>query len=271
MEKVDIFLQGKLFPYTNRIAEIYSQFEHVNNVIISTWKEHENDVLSKDPNVKYVFSDLPSYDGIGWRNYQIVGCQEGLKKVETDFSIKMRTDQLYDENSFNVMYDFYQQYKTPKIRFEDDSQKPLNTICVAGGYTTFPFHPREHIFWGNSQDLQVMFDIPLDDQPWDGNNLTIDYTKVTRPETYICQWYYAKFNSKIYEYIKNPAIYLADNAPKSKEAFEVYMQLISKVFKPFPRTNVDFSWPKYNLRSYYYDYVKTHGQFWHENDVYYDL
>ena len=86
MDKVDIFLQGKLFPYTNRIAEIYANFEHVNNVIISTWKEHQNDVLSNNPNVKYVFSDLPSYDGIGWRNYQIVGCQEGLKKVETDFS-----------------------------------------------------------------------------------------------------------------------------------------------------------------------------------------
>ena len=71
MEKVDIFLQGKLFPYTNRIAEIYSQFERVNNVIISTWKEHENDVLSRDSNVKYVFSDLPSYDGICWMSRRI--------------------------------------------------------------------------------------------------------------------------------------------------------------------------------------------------------
>lgn len=271
MKKIDIFIQGKLYPYTNRIAEIYTYFERVNNVYISTWKEHQNDPLSDNPKVKYIFSDYPDYDGIHYRNYQIVGCQNALKHIDNDFCIKMRPDQLYDEHSFNVMYDFYEQFKKPKITFEDDSTKPFNTICVGGCYHTFPFHPRDTIFWGNTQDLINLFDIPLDTRPWDGRTLAVDYTKEVRNEAYICQWYYAKFNSRIYDFINNPTIYLVDGAPKIQEAFDVYYKLITKVLKPFPRTNVDYSFPKYNLRSYYYDFVKTHGQFWHEDDIYYDM
>ena len=43
------------------------------------------------------------------------------------------------------------------------SAKPHNRICVAGNFSHLPFHPRDHVFWGNKNDLIDLFSLPLDD------------------------------------------------------------------------------------------------------------
>jgi hypothetical protein len=144
-----------------------------------------------------------------------------------------------------LMYDFYQNNKYQELFFYDGT-KPNNRICVAGMFPTFPFHPRDHIFWGNTRDLIDVFNIP-----YDLDSLSSDYTKYLRAETYICMWYYAKFDEEIMKYIQEPRKYLVDGAPNIAEALEKSNYLGAKIFKPFPK--IDMTWPKYGMEKYHYD------------------
>ena len=49
-----------------------------------------------------------------------------------------------------------------KAQFYYDSKKPKNRICVSGNFSEFSFHPRDHLFWGNREDLIDLFSIPLE-------------------------------------------------------------------------------------------------------------
>ena len=155
------------------------------------------------------------------------------------------------------MYTFYEKNKERELTFYDDTSKPKNKICVAGIFRPYPFHPRDHMFWGNTEDLLDVFNIPYSNtQPGDCN-----YNKITRAEAYIASHYYAKFDPIINTFINNDKIYLVDNAPKIAEAFDISNKIITKVFQPFPK--IEFEWPRQNLKQYYYDYTeKYYGEYW---------
>ena len=53
-------------------------------------------------------------------------------------------------------------YKEKKLSFYYDEKKPKNRICVSGNFAEFSFHPRDHLFWGNREDLIDLFALPLD-------------------------------------------------------------------------------------------------------------
>ena len=89
------------------------------------------------------------------------------------------------------------------IKFLDNSG-PSGFIFVYGMTKRFPFHPRDHIFWGHTSDLLILFDIPYNNKMPDkvlSNNLpqNPDYELINyvRAESYIGMHYYAKFNEEI--------------------------------------------------------------------------
>ena len=273
MEKIDFIMQGAIYPYTHDIAEKYANMEMINNVIIGTWKKDELYFYPYHPKIKYYFFEPPTFNGVGNRNMQIKGSLESLRKVTTEFCCRGRTDQSYDEKSMKVLYDFYQEHKDRVLTYENDPSMPHNRICIHGVYSTYPFHPRDHFIWGNTKDLIEFFDIPHDTQIGcgglaGGSPSHENFDEIIRSECYIAAHYYSKFDSRVQNYIDNKIEYLTDNSPHKQEVFDVYYELMTKVLKPFPRKNVNFSWPKYNLQNYYYDVVSEHGQFWAEDDKY---
>lgn len=162
MEKIDIVLQG---PYNNdfvnEIALHYLALAFVNDIIIS---HHTSDTKERllHNNIKYITTDKVKPIGSGNENLQIVSSLAGIKAASTKFIVKMRNDQKYTLDSMKIMYDFYNQNSERKLSFTNDTVKPYNRICVAGNFSHLPFHPRDHIFWGNKNDLIDLFSLPLD-------------------------------------------------------------------------------------------------------------
>ncbi len=258
-EKMDIVLQGQYEEYTDEIIEEYLKLPFVNDIIISCWNEDKvNNYIS--PRVKCVRSEYPLTPGSGNKNLQITTSFAGIKLCKTKFSAKMRSDQKYDYDSMMNMYKFFIENHTE------------SKIFVAGMFPSLIFHPRDHIYWGETNDLYQLFDIPLEynsliDKVRIGKYELAQYTNYwVRPETYIGAHYCTKFDDRIKLMLIEPEKYLYDNAPLWNEANEISTQVTLKAFKCFPRTGIDLVWPKRNTYSYPYDHEKMYSnQCWHED------
>jgi len=260
-EKLDIVLQGQYNEFTEEVIVNYSKLPFVNNIILSCWQD--DNVHSKrnfGSGIVLVTNQKPITFGDDNINLQIVSSLNGLKKVNTEYAIKMRTDQLYDYNSMMVMYDFF-------IKNRKD-----HLIFVPGMYPHLLFHPRDHLFWGKTSDLIKLFDIPLKT-----NNVTDKvripkqdlwkyYGYFIRSETYIGANYCSNFDDRIKIFLIQPEKYLFDGSSNWQESLEVSDTVTKNLFKSFPRTNVDLSWPKKNLNSYPYEDQKYgYNECWHED------
>ena len=259
LEKMDIVLQGQYEEYTDEIVDEYLKLPFVNNIIVSCWNDDRPDNYHS-PRVKYARSSYPLTPGTCNKNLQITTSFAGIKLCKTKFSAKMRSDQKYDYNSMMNMYEFLMENHTE------------GKIFVAGIYPSLLFHPRDHIYWGETKDLYYLFDIPLEynslsDKVRIGKYELAQYANyLTRPETYIGAHYCTKFDDRIKKMLIEPEKYLYDAAPLWNDAYEISTQVLPKAFKVFPRTGIDLVWPKRDVYSYPYDQQKLHSnECWHED------
>ncbi len=238
---IDIILQGAINNYALEIANHYLQLPFANRIVMPSLGTGLDESIVQHHERIFVLNNRLIYPGPGNRNLQIKSSLEGVRFSDTDICVKMRSDQKISLESMTMMNEFYEQHKAPNI------------IFVAGIFPTFPFHPRDHIFWGQRENLLTLFNIPYDFSPQ-----TDDYTKVLRSEAYICQWYYAQHDERAAYMVKNWQEYLLDNSPLRHEAIELSERV--KLFKPFPR--IDFEWPKYGMKEYHYEYTKqVYGEY----------
>lgn len=251
MQKVDLILQGPYDNYACEIAESYKQLPWVGQIIISCWND-DPETICGDKTVR----SLPlSNNGIGNRNAQIVTSRKGLLETRSDFCAKLRSDQKISLDSMNKMYAYM-------------IDRP-DKICVAGFYRPFPFHPRDHMFWGLTHEVAELFDIPLDknthhiSNPPDSWPNPGFYAAKTRAECYIVSQYLAKKNDHVKRMVENPQIFLYDFSPQWEDAKRLSDELMPKYFAPFPK--IDFEWPKHNMTSYDYDgCARLYGEYWGE-------
>jgi len=252
---MDLVLQGSADNYTLYVANTYLRLPFVKNIIISCW--NNNNIQTNEPRIRIIKSKDVEHPGVSNINRQLKSSLVGLKEVTTEFTVKLRSDQRISLESMEFMYSFYEKNKERELQFYNNPSKPKNKICVAGNFKPFPFHPRDHFFWGNTQDLIDLFDIPYRLSLQDA-----DYNKIIRTEAYIWAHYCSNFNPIVNTFIQNPELYLVDNAPKIKEAFEISNSL-NNVFKIFPK--VDIEWPKCNPPIYNYDLMALLcGEYWTE-------
>ena len=262
--KIDLVLQGPLYSYTQDIVSKYLLHPLVNNVIISCWKSCNIPVLESN-RVILVKNEDVEYPGVGNINRQIHSSREGLKHVSLDYCAKMRTDQVFSHSALDTMDSFYRKFSKNEIHYQGISG-PSSPIFVLGMYKDFPFHPRDHIFWGSTKDLKKLFDIPFLMQPKEVVGKPIGsesyWNHVVRPESYIGGHYYSLFDSRVSIMMENYAEYFTDVSPKKEEALNIYNNLRDKVFKVFPR--IDFSWPKHNLKNYHFHVGEVLSEYWYE-------
>lgn len=238
--KISLMLQGECNPFTLAIIEQYATLSFVDKIVLSTY---HNDI--KHPsNVHVVFNDVVHPRGTGNRNLQINTSKNGLSVIDSEFCAKMRTDQFIRLHSMEMMHKFAAE------RMQD------GRIFVMGMYRAFPYHPRDHVFWGRTEDVKKVFDIPFDMNP----NFEQNYVHKTRAETYIGQFYYARFDPSIKVHIDNPLTYTVDAAPKLNEALSKDFAIRDKVFVPFPK--VSMSWPKHGLQEYHYHIGESYTEYW---------
>lgn len=240
-----VVLQGPVYSWTSSFARRYSELPSVSQVIVSTW---EDDVIDIDPRYQIVRSKKPDNPGKGNRNYQIVSSQAGLRKVETDTCVRVRSD-IFLPN-FEEMLSFYQ-------RHYDESQ-----VYVLSVYPRFAFHPRDYVFWGETYYVKRVFEIPLDPEsgPYDEWN-------DVRAESYIGAYYYSLFDAEIRKYLRNPRGYLTDKSPAREEVLKSYHTLLKyKIgFVPFPPFEIQI--PKHYPAGYPFDRLRDlYGEVYHGDE-----
>lgn len=240
--KLDVVLQGECSLFTLDIIQEYKKLDFVGNIILSSYHNHLIYHLNND--IKFVDNEIINPKGLGNRNLQINTSRNGIHKVSSEYTIKMRTDQFIRLHSMNMMYDYWLKNMRDGLLF------------VLGMYTAFPYHPRDHLFWGKTSDLIKLFDVPFDIDR--GNIQNYDYN--TRAETYIGQFYYARFDPSITDHINNPLLYTVDKAPLLNEALNKDFAIRNSVFAPFPR--VSMAWPKHGLNEYHYHIGEKLTEYW---------
>ncbi len=244
--KVDLVLQGPCSRPTKEIIEQYRNLEFVDSIILSTYA---NTICFDIPSyVTVIDNPIPENfnRGIGNRNLQIKTSRSGLRFVSGKHCVKMRTDQLIRENSMRMMHDYWMKNKNSE-----------GLLFVLGMYRYFPYHPRDHVFWGDTKRVSEIFEIPYDtvvEQPG------FSYDNHLRAETYIGQFYYAKFDDQVYDHIANPGRFLVDSAPEKELALQKDFHMRDYVFKPFPR--ISMCWEKHGLNEYHYDVGASFSEYW---------
>ena len=94
-------------------------------------------------------------------NRQIVNTLAGLREVQTPYTLKIRSDFLLTGNSFLGYYDRYPQVDEQWRVFK---HKVLSCCYYARNPRSaipYPLHPSDLVFFGRTEDLLKLFDIPL--------------------------------------------------------------------------------------------------------------
>jgi hypothetical protein len=247
---MDIVLQGPMHDYTPTIAVEYSKLPFVNNVIISCWDSCP--IYEMPSNIKLVCSSDSPTTGFGNRNRQIKSSRNGLEYVMTEFCAKLRTDQFVSLDSMHKLYNYY--FSNCEINSPFKTATPYNKIGVHGVCRDFAFHPIDHIFWGNAQDLVKFFDIEYDTQLPTPSGKS-DFDNYIRSETYITLPYVLHHYNELLHLKENYTEYLLDNSPLRREAISISEQLMPTLFYVFPK--IELNWIKYGMPSYHYEVMES--------------
>lgn len=268
--KHDIVIQGPYTDFTDYVVDSYLKLPFVNKVIVSCW--NDNKLPKNRRRVKVIRNEYPSSPGTDNKNLQIVSSLNGLKECESEFAIKVRSDQRFTYESMMQMYEFFVENYGKTNSHQYNSDKPNSKIFVAGLYTNLLFSMRDHLFWGYTDDLIDLFDIPLE------KNSLIDYVKVPkerlgmytshfiRTETYLGAHYCANFSEEVNYFLLDPYQNLFDGCGHWNYVKEVSDKLIPQAFKSFPRSAINLEWVNWRPQGFNFDFESfLNGSSWHED------
>jgi hypothetical protein len=240
-QNTSIVIQGNLNFYSIMYVEAYQ--EHFDNVILSTWLDEDTSPF----NCKCVKSNKVE-PGPGNCNLQITSSLNGLKEVKTEFAIKVRSDILIED------FDKW-------LQFFSEHQKD-NRIFVLGLSDKWHYSPRDQIFAGRTEDLEILFDIPH----LDGEYTATPSINNMYPELWLGLHWFANFSDETKLFLANPQKYILSNAPERNRAMLEWHKIKHDHLLPVPR-NLKYKWPK-RFGNGYYNYDETardYGEYWYEN------
>jgi hypothetical protein len=258
MEKIDIVLQGPYTNFTDEIINSYLNLHFIDKIIVSCWDIDKKEEYQSD-RVEFVRNcNYPSYSGVLNVNLQIVTSLEGIKKSQSNYVVKMRSDQKFTHQGIINMFNFFIKNKQNK------------KIFICGDFFAHLFHPRDHVFWGYKEDMINLFDIPFEinekcKELGVNRNWATPYMHLfTRPETYIGAYYCSRFDERVKIMVENQEKYLYDGAPEWHYANKVSKYAMLKAFKSFPREGIDLIWPKNNVYGMYSGWYNPIDEVWDE-------
>ncbi|MCE9608451.1 MAG: WavE lipopolysaccharide synthesis family protein [Planctomycetia bacterium] len=141
-------------------------------IILSTWKGADVTGLSFD---RLVLSDDPGAVPLDARrtpnniNRQIVSTGAGMRIVERPYAVKLRTD-------FELLGDRFLHYFGKFNAYGGDDRIFRERVVASTVFSInprrfapMPFHPSDWFFFGRSEDLRNLWDIPLAPEPETSN------------------------------------------------------------------------------------------------------
>lgn len=117
-----ILLQGRVSSWTRDIVAEYKRNFPNAEIIFSTWKT--NDDIDIDCEVIQSIQPPPTYPHNSNINFQIVGVQAGLKKMNSEIILKCRSDIfIHNKNIFKI---FKESFLPEKIMITDIGTTPYD-------------------------------------------------------------------------------------------------------------------------------------------------
>jgi len=131
-------------------------------IILSTWKDSDKagldyDLLieNDDPGVSMMGDFTPNC----FR--QIVSTLNGLKRAETKYAIKTRPDLIFKNAGFLKYFDEFNSFPRDK-RYKATKERVVTLTTInPHRKLKFPYHASDWFFFGLTEDLMEMFDVPL--------------------------------------------------------------------------------------------------------------
>lgn len=174
---ITVVVQGPVSSYRERPQEegitqrcLHSIRQHLpgSKIILSTWQgqdisklDFDKLVLNPDPG-----GNIVSYDSSGKPRYlnhnrQIVSTINGLRKVNTPFAMKLRSDNTLTGTGFIDLHQRFR-HRSNNLKWLNHRVVLINTFSrkYAKGYRV-AFHPSDFFSFGSREDLVNLWDIPL--------------------------------------------------------------------------------------------------------------
>ncbi len=221
------------------------------HIILSTWKgsdvrdlEYDTLVESVDPGYTYLryFGDVALYPDSS--NRQIVSTIAGLQQCHTTYAIKMRSDLVYRGTGFLQYFSKYvHRARDPKYQVTRQRIAMFTTPNPARR-SNFPFTVCDWFFFGRSEDVKDLFDIPhVNEHSLRGEKDVDGYFKLVN-NFHTEQYLWIAFLSK---YKKIPVRHITDD---SKEHIELAEKFFANNAILLPAYKAQINWLKYPWAAY---------------------
>ncbi len=164
-------LTGK--PVTQSCLESLRLHYPGSELILSTWQGEDlsgldYDLLleNEDPGAWNAFRPEAGGVKLDNTNRQIVSSRNGLKRAGGRYAAKLRSDMIFGGRQWMQYLDRYPsrvpEWKAFKQRVITCSMWARDPKCP---YSNFPLHPPDWIHIGLTEDVRLLWDIPLEPQP----------------------------------------------------------------------------------------------------------
>ncbi|MDD3149932.1 MAG: WavE lipopolysaccharide synthesis family protein [Candidatus Gastranaerophilales bacterium] len=171
--EISIVVQGPVFDTpelsTKKTVESLRKQMPDAEIILSTWKNSKTNNIDYDILVEslcpesYIRNDvLKIYNNV---NKQIVSSREGIKKANRKYVLKFRSDTIIAGTKF---LNYFGKYKKRCDEWKIFKER----ILVCSIYTRnpnrlrpYPYHPSDLVQFGLKEDIEHLFDIPLEPDP----------------------------------------------------------------------------------------------------------
>lgn len=174
--EITVLLQGAVVPgVTAKAIQAVKKVLPCSFVVLSTWDTESTDGLLCDTVVKSVPPLSPVKYVQGGRavgnntNRMIFGVKQALGEVHTKYILKLRTDIILEDASF---LNYWDKYPKRAEAFKFFQHRVLNyylftpRFCYRfGRKLPILFHPSDWMFFGLTEDIKKLFDIPLQPDP----------------------------------------------------------------------------------------------------------
>lgn len=174
-EEITVVLQGSTLPVCNDKMCVELAVKSIRKylpgckIIVSTW---EGEVLPENLQAdRVIYSKDPGFqthDGHpegkpNNANRQIVSTRNGLRCVETKYALKMRTDFVMTGSGFLKYFDKYNEFEPEYKIFKKRVLSFIirNQVTMHSKNYKLPFHIADFSFFGLTEDLIKLYDIPL--------------------------------------------------------------------------------------------------------------
>jgi hypothetical protein len=201
--KVAIIIQGPLLKkdnFTLNTIQIYKKFFSNYQIILSTWKDEDNDYLNEMRNeqIEIILNDKPSFPGIQNINYQILSTRNAVNKareIGVDYVLKTRTDiRLYNPNSIEFLVNLLKTF--PPVK-----ESGQNKRIAFPSLNTFKYRPysvTDIVMFGETNDMMDYWSVSFDTRTTSPADVLIgDFSRARLGEIYLSTNYLEKIGREL--------------------------------------------------------------------------